>query len=270
MEIDYSIIDPTGNITLIVETALDRAKYKAAADALMARHGDVQQVGFLESAASPHADMRLQMAGGEFCGNASIALSALVMGRWDLPVGEKGVVHLEVSGNDDISCVEVERLGENDFRGSVDMPQPRDVGLVELPLDGGTRPFPVVSFPGISHAIVKPHHDRALLERAIKDWCYVMDTDAMGILVLNEEKMSMEALVYVPGSDTLFWEGSCGSGSAAVGAYLSWKQVDAVSVSISQPGGTLSVTADVIGDPGMLKLRGGASVVGSYKAEVDI
>ena len=43
----YAILDPTGNITALVETPVDPARQPETAAALMARHPQVEQVGFL-------------------------------------------------------------------------------------------------------------------------------------------------------------------------------------------------------------------------------
>ena len=46
MEICYSILDPTGNITALVESPVERTRYQAAAAAIMHLHPEVEQVGF--------------------------------------------------------------------------------------------------------------------------------------------------------------------------------------------------------------------------------
>ena len=67
MDIRYQIFDPSGNITALVEgdrfTPEERIRIN---DAIMAKHADVEQVGFL-STGTPE----MTMAGGEFCGNAT-------------------------------------------------------------------------------------------------------------------------------------------------------------------------------------------------------
>ena len=51
-------------------------------------------------------------------------------------------------------------------------------------------------------------------------------------------------LVYVPAINTLFWENSCASGTAAIGAWLQKKQGGRIEASFSQPAGVLRVVAD--------------------------
>ena len=72
------------------------------------------------------------------------------------------------------------------------------------------------------------------------------------------ETGTMKPLVYVPEANTLFWENSCGSGTAAVGAYLRYSTGKAVSLSLHQKGGTLHVSAD---EAGNITLQGTAHLV---------
>ena len=73
----YAILDPTGNITALVETPVDPARQPETAAALMARHPQVEQVGFLSPPAEGAVRGTLRMAGGEFCGNATMSAAAL-------------------------------------------------------------------------------------------------------------------------------------------------------------------------------------------------
>ena len=46
-DLKYYIFDPTGNITALVETAVDVAEQPAAASRIMELEPDVEQVGFI-------------------------------------------------------------------------------------------------------------------------------------------------------------------------------------------------------------------------------
>ena len=76
MELRYSIFDPTGTITALVETAVEPVRRQEAAAVVMRLHPEVEQVGFVRDAASDGLP-ELNMAGGEFCGNASMCAAAL-------------------------------------------------------------------------------------------------------------------------------------------------------------------------------------------------
>jgi diaminopimelate epimerase len=77
-EIKYCIFDPTGNITALVETGVEEARQPEVASLIMSRHPDVEQIGFVcFSEQNGDADVSLRMAGGEFCGNATMSAAAL-------------------------------------------------------------------------------------------------------------------------------------------------------------------------------------------------
>ena len=74
MELRYTVIDPTKNITLLVTTPVPRDVQPRVAAELLRRGKDAEQVGFVEGLAA--GDPRLQMMGGEFCGNATMSMAA--------------------------------------------------------------------------------------------------------------------------------------------------------------------------------------------------
>jgi len=53
-------------------------------------------------------------------------------------------------------------------------------------------------------------------------------------------------LVYVPGADTMFWENSCASGSAAAGMYLAARTGAPADVTFDEPAGRLRVESDPV------------------------
>ena len=109
----YSILDPTGNITALVESRVDRSSYKEISAEIMRKHPEVEQVGFVsfdeKSGSGTSVDAVLNMAGGEFCGNASMSAAALYLIRKKQNIadetlsgceaGAKQVTHI-VSGTD--------------------------------------------------------------------------------------------------------------------------------------------------------------------------
>ena len=95
--------------------------------------------------------------------------------------------------------------------------------------------------------------------------CAELSADALGLMFLDRANETLTPLVYVPRSDTLFWEHSCGSGTAAVGAYLAKEQGMRVCVSLRQPGGTLEITASPDGE---LYLAGTVRCVYERTAEI--
>ena len=74
----YCIFDPTGNVTALVETEVEPPLQPAAAAEIMRRHPGTEQVGFLSDPEPGEKGIHAvrRMAGGEFCGNASMCAAA--------------------------------------------------------------------------------------------------------------------------------------------------------------------------------------------------
>lgn len=237
MTIDYIKLSPTGNITLLVKTPVPRERQADLAAALLRRVGG-EQVGYIEQPVG--TDARLQMMGGEFCGNATMSLCAILARERDLDTPTNFVV--EVSGSDAPVPCTVRRDGDG-WVGTVRMPLPRRIRNVALPTDGGTLSVPLVEMPGIAHLILPPGLGASQLRRRLPEWNTKIGADALGALTWTEAASSIDPLVLVPSAGTLVREHGCGSGSAAVASWLSERRVSDVEVDIRQPGGVITVVA---------------------------
>ena len=234
--ITYTLLDPTGNITLLAETPVPAGSQPLTARRLTALEPDTEQVGFVTLAEDR---ILLRMAGGEFCGNASMSAAALYMHRRNR---REGTVSVLVSGTEEPVTAAVRLLPGGAWRGSVSMPRPLSVGRERLP-DG--RCLPVVRFPGITHVLLEA--DEIPVEEAetlAPAWCRQLGAEALGLMFLNPERSAMRPLVWVPAAETLCWESSCASGTTAVGAFLASEAGQPQRLSLSQPGGTLEIAAD--------------------------
>lgn len=255
MEYSYYIIDPTGNITAIVETPTKRSEQCRIAAFIMELDTRIEQVGFLEQPQSGAA-VRLQMMGGEFCGNASICTAALTAQRSGI---DDGCIMLEVSGAENPLCIRVQKLAACLYRGTVSMPLPVGMETVKL----GKNELPAVHFSGISHLILSDDISADEAEKNIRSWCKALNADALGLMFLSGE--TLKPYVYVRSTDTAVWESSCASGTTAVAAYLAAKAGKSVSVTLENPGGTLSVKAEYSGDAiSSLLLTGSAEIKGKH------
>ena len=83
----------------------------------MRKHPEVEQVGFVSLDGGFPS---LRMAGGEFCGNASMSAAALLAIEKDLPV--PAVIELTVSGAPEAVEVRLEQREGETFRAAVRMP----------------------------------------------------------------------------------------------------------------------------------------------------
>jgi diaminopimelate epimerase len=291
MKVDYTVLDPTGNITILVTSPVEISLQPPVASKLMELVPEAEQVGFLSEAEG--CDIALRMAGGEFCGNASMCAATYYVNEEGLNTCQ---VTLHVSGAEGPVAAEIEKLPDGKWRGTVNMPRPQKLDMVDLP---GVGKLPVVSFDGISHVIYevpdsKPsggysdvdsasdmsvsHFEaankldelpisRAEAETLAYDWCRYLGVDALGIMFLNTEASSMTPLVYVPAAGTLFWENSCASGTTACGAYAAARTGGPVSLSLGQPGGSLEIR---VSEDGASRLSGTVRITHSGSADITV
>lgn len=269
-----SILDPTGNITALVEADVAVEQQPAFAAQVMAAHPEVEQVGFvriLPAGSSVQAELR--MAGGEFCGNASMCAAALWAERMGCAEARKQAVRLRVFGTEAPVEVHVAPNGEGFFSTGVRMPRARRVVQTALCFGGVAGAVPVVEFEGIVHAVIDRssqlfalRDDSAVAEAAVRAWCEEQGASCMGLMFVEGDapNLRLTPLVYVPKSGTLFWESSCASGSAAVGIAFAERACRPTSLSLAEPGGTIHVESD--GVRGETWLFGSVKMVAAREA----
>jgi len=244
MELDYVLMDPTGNVTALVRTPAPAARQPELARILMDAEPSAEQVGFLSPGAGG-ADVALRMAGGEFCGNATMCAAALYAQAAPAAAAD---VRVRVSGAREPVRVRLAVQPDGSWRCAEFFPERPTRELVTLGLDGAGVRVPLLRFDGIAHLILPGDLDRDRVERAAPDWCAALGAEALGCMLLDEAAGRLTPLVWVPGARTLVWERSCASGSAAVGAYLAWRRGGRVEAELTQPGGTLYVEAAPVGE----------------------
>ncbi len=239
-EIRYVRANPTGNITCLVLSRVAREDRDRVTAALMAQ---CEQVGYLTIPSRPEARGRLEMMGGEFCGNASMAAAAYLARCAGIGPGEERSMELEVSGADHpVRC----RIRREDgaWTGEVEMPGTAEVSPCRV--EG--RDMVRVRMEGILHLITEESlpapEAEALLRRAARQ----EGAPAAGLLQWNAGGGFMRPLVYVPLSETMVWESGCGSGSTALGAWQAMLRGDGETVTeVRQPGGTIRVRTEICG-----------------------
>ena len=271
MELRVSILDPTGNITALVESEVEIARQPSVAAEIMRRHPEVEQVGFLRPASGDGVVAELRMAGGEFCGNASMCAAALC--RLNGIQGDEAI-RLRVSGTKQPVSVRLRREASDRFLAELTMPPALGIEERAFRLEGISGVLPLVRLEGISHVIVEPAspffsllENRVAAERAVRSFCKELRAEGLGLLFLDgsgaERRMTPQ--VYIPGSGTVFWENSCASGSAAVGIYRAKKSGAPVYLCLRQPGGILRVSADPAS--GETRLIGSVCLISRHKTK---
>ncbi|KWR70513.1 hypothetical protein RN04_12625 [Arthrobacter sp. W1] len=242
-EVEFAKLSPASNTTVLVTSRHPEAHYHSIADRLLrAEHVHAEQVGFILPPSSPKADARLHMAGGEFCANAALSLAALHAAR-RAGLGPLELL-IEVSGAiEPLSC-RVEPAGTA-YRCQLEIPWSLRIDPYPFP---GVADAGLVRFADAVHLVAEcDGSDPQLRKRAQQQALELGAREAVsvvGIMLYDPARGQLAPLVSVPALGSLVWEGSCGSGSAALGAYLAAKTGAPVKASVKQPGGTVQVHAD--------------------------
>lgn len=232
---NYFRANPCGNITGFVVAPVYPGYRKGYTDCIMEQiDKDVEQVGFI-SPAYEGAPLRMDMMGGEFCANATRAYGLYSAGFYDTD----GLVDIEVyvSGHEGTTDVIADVKNQKAY---VALDAPLDKKSVEI--DG--KDYTLIKLHGISHLIVEAKEDKEFVDKALEILKKDYKDEAYGVIFFDKEKLEMIPYVYVEGSETLFREGSCGSGTVAVVDYLEddiEKLDEDYKISIKNPAGELEV-----------------------------
>lgn len=229
-----------GNPTaIIVGPDLKREDYARINDDIQSKFPEVEQVGFYEE---ENGVPRLQMAGGEFCGNATRSFACLLKEfNADLDVFYFNVSGYE--GRVEAQVVEETEPGEYFCEARLGKMPCRIVDKYCRGVE-----FSIVDLGGITHIIVSedeylfdPDSYESEVKRIKQD--LGVDNDAVGVLWVTESEgnIYMKPVVWVKEIDTCYYETSCGSGSIAV-AMKRGKYSDIV-----QPSGS-SIKVELTGD----------------------
>ena len=145
--IRYVTLNPAGNLTCLVLDPVSERERGRVTDALIGR---CEQVGYLEAPKNypGYARARLQMMGGEFCGNASMGTAAWLAMQDGLMIGEEEDIILEVSGAAlPVFCRTRREI--QGWTGTVDMPS--ILGTEQIRKDD--KAFTAVHMAGMTHLI---------------------------------------------------------------------------------------------------------------------
>lgn len=231
----YSILQPGGNNTMLIKGIPEKKLRKSINDTAMKQYSKIEQVGFYTY--SPFSKSgRLEMAGGEFCGNALRSLACILLR------GKKGEIPFQVSG--------VNRL----LRAGV---KNKDIAYAEMPIK--ETPFCIskltdnlwqIDLEGISH-LIKPSvrklgekNAKILAKKILKKTGLQKSKPAAGVIFVqkaeSDNRLCIEPVVWVRDIQTFFYETACASGTAAVGIWKSFqvKNPD-VSIFVRQPSGCI-------------------------------
>ena len=248
-----AIAYPSGNVTAVVFDqilSVDRTDLNARVIQAWERRGvndsGVEQCCLVTLPTDPRSIARVEMLGGEFCGNAIRSVVQLVTEGKNC----QGVI--EASGTD-----QPLRFSVIDGVVAVEMPIPATDELV-LDVAEGT----LVRLDGITHLVVATSNrklrerrtPRQLLNEFLTDDRYGLTSQpAVGVSYYDTESERAEFSVWVRDVNTVFDETACGSGTCAIGIAFATRARASRKLHITQPSGE-KITVEVEFDGQMGKV----------------
>ena len=235
--IEYVICKPGGNDTALVYgmdyTPEDK---KQINDAIMAKHSNVEQVGFIDLNRTPE----LQMAGGEFCGNATRSAANCYL------KGKKGNIQIIVNETNTINAGVY-----NDGKSWCEIPLYYGEDAITLREPG----IYLVKMNGMVTVVIKPEvakkylADKNLLKQHGMDFIHhyhLEENEAVGIMFCEyiDSMIKINPIVWVKAINTLFYETACGSGTTATCMVEAYESKTNQKIDVLQPSG-LIITADI-------------------------
>ena len=230
---------PSGNITSLVFSPVPRNEQSSVAQDIMKNEPDVEQVGFIEKPTSSGSSVRLQMMGGEFCGNATSALAWVLSKKSGF---SEGII--EVSGKSEpvfASIKDSEVILEFNER----------IFVTQTPF---TIPNKIIHLEGISHLIVDSATPIDFVEesRRLISASGLKEKKAAGIIFVEYFKggIKIRPFVWVRDTGTFVQENGCASGSICSVLWESMNQKkDLQNYCVFQPSGAeIYVSSKIISD----------------------
>ncbi len=223
MEVSYIIYNPAGNITaLVVGDEYNLEQRMLINNRIMEKEPKVEQVGFVSQ-----KDIKLTMAGGEFCGNATRCAILYY-------IGKQQNIEIEINNN----------------RLKAGINEEKEIWC-EMPIEGynienlDDNIYKVV-LKGITILVVKEIENYTNLKQNAMDLIkkYNLDDDAIGVMFVEnvEDIIKMYPIVWVKEIDTLFFENACGSGTTAVTMLESWLKKSSNKYDVMQQSGEILKT----------------------------
>ena len=230
-----AVVYPSGNTTAVVFDQMlnsDRedlnSRVMSAWKNRASGQPDVEQCCFVTQPENKGAVARVEMFGGEFCGNATRSVIQLITEGKDY----QGMI--EVSG--------VNRPLKFTVRDSVitlEMPLPQDGKLVTQ-VNEGT----LVQLDGIAQLVVtdtaiqQSQNPRELLNQLLEQNRYgLAQQPAVGVTYYYRLTNNAEFVVWVKEVNTVFDETACGSGTCAIGVASALDTKQNQKIEVAQPSG---------------------------------
>lgn len=218
-----AIVYPSGNTTAVIFDDLgqqNREKLNASISetwqTMFPDKSPIEQCCFVSHVTDPGVLGRVEMFGGEFCGNAT--RSAV----WLLADGKDSSGLIETSG-----CDELLKYTIIDGIVSLEMPK---FSTTE------TEKGLAVKFKGITQLVISTGSTHAVLKQILNSGYLSLDAEpALGVSSYDERTKQALFSVWVKNVNTIFNETACGSGTAAIGIAQATNAKRSQNLQIVQP-----------------------------------
>lgn len=225
---------PAGNTTAVVFDKLMNTNRKSLNDRIVRAWKskspdlpEIEQCCFVTVPRSPKAIARVEMFGGEFCGNATRSVV------WVLTEGRDCAGLIEVSGVNKLLEFSVQN-------GEVGIEMPLSQKGLTTYVNEGI----LVRLDGIAQLVVtnlpSKKTPRQLLDSLLSENRYnLTEQPAVGVSYYDQVSGKAAFCVWVKEMDTIFDETACGSGTCAIGVARAWKAGEFTRLNVVQPSGEI-------------------------------
>jgi len=226
----YEILNPGGNKTaLVFGTDYTLEEKKKINEKILSENLEVEQVGFLDK-----ENKRLEMAGGEFCVNATRCAI------WECLDGKEGTIKISVSGQNNMleggitknktvyAKMDLNNNLEKIVKTECEFSIVKLDGIVLLVMDEEKSKYYINK--------LKTCENEAKLELKQIMINSNIEEKAIGVILLEKVQNATKIypIIWVKSIDTLYFETACGSGSLATAIYK-YKETTEKEFEIIQP-----------------------------------
>lgn len=242
MIFDFIKTSPAQNTTVLVTSYCPKGYYlKIAEKAMSYEFLHAEQVGFIVPPSKKESILGLEMAGGEFCGNATLSVAAYAILKG---LADEEIFSIDVSGTTlPIRC-KAKKINDYCYDASCVMPPAKRNQELKITLKNKTIIGQVIELDGISHFVFPEQKDSIEHLDILTALKQVVETDAIGVIpfkTLENGTYKIKPFVHVRKVNTNVFERGCGSGSLALGMYLNKVTGISKKIVVLQPGGAIGV-----------------------------
>ncbi len=244
IKLNFFKLSTSENTTVIITDYVPEKLYSKISEKVMSStHLEAEQVGFLLPPEKKDSQARLEMSGGEFCGNGVLALGALCD---HLGIINDSNFSVEISGVN--SSLKTEIIETNCL-------QEKYVVKAAMPVCYSRKSYicnyseqiqgDIIFLQGISHFLIRGENnfDEKIIKDIMNEISENISGEAVGIIPYfsKNNEYFIKPYIYVKENNSYIFERGCGSGTLALGLYLAEENTQNIYRQVNQPGGVIEV-----------------------------